>query len=193
VHSLDPRRDLQPGDLRLALIEHVRDPDSRRRALQEAQRRAESPFEQAVIERLIHAGYRVEPQVWIGHYRIDLVVSDAQDQVAVECDGDRFHGVEEIPLDMARQAILERAGWRFVRIRGTRFYRDPAGTMAWVFEELKRLGVEPAGAAAGAATVDEQATAFREKVVKRAWEIMRELDWLPETSEGEASPVIEQA
>ena len=147
--------------------------------MQDAQRRAESPFERAVIERLINAGYRVGPQVWIGHYRIDMVVSDAQDQVAIECDGDRFHGVEEIPQDMARQAVLERTGWRFIRIRGTRFYRDPERTMAWVFEEMKRLGIEPVGAIPSAATLDEQARAFREKVVKRAWEIMREQDWLP--------------
>jgi very-short-patch-repair endonuclease len=136
VHSLDPRRDLQPGDLRAALIEHVRDPGARRRALQDAQRRAESPFEMAVMERLVDAGYRVEPQVWVGQYRIDMVVSDGREQVALECDGDRFHGVDEIPLDMARQAVLERAGWRFIRIRGTRFYRDPERTMAGVVETL---------------------------------------------------------
>jgi len=186
VHSLDPRRDLQPADLRFALIEHVRDPGSRRRAVQEAQRRAESPFERAVIERLINAGYRVEPQVRIGHYRIDMVVSDAQDQVAIECDGDRFHGVEEIPLDMARQAVLERTGWRFIRIRGTRFYRDPARTMAWVFEELEHLGVAPGGATTTTSDVDAPARAFREKVVKRAWEIMRELAWLPVEADGQA-------
>jgi very-short-patch-repair endonuclease len=187
VHSLDPRRDLQPGDLRFALIEHVRDPGSKRRAIQEAQRRAESPFEKAVMERLISAGYHVEPQVWVGHYRIDMVVSDATNQVALECDGDRFHGVDEVPLDMTRQAVLERAGWRFIRIRGTRFYRDPAGTMAWVLDELKRLGVSPGGAGTNAAAVDEQAKAFREKAVKRAWEIMREMDWLPVEIDAQAA------
>jgi very-short-patch-repair endonuclease len=184
VHSLDPRRDLQPGDLRAALIDHVRDPGARRRTVEEAQRRAESPFERAVVERLINAGYPVAPQVWIGHYRVDMVVSDAQDEVVIECDGDRFHGVDEIPGDMARQAVLERAGRRFIRIRGTRFYGDPERTMAWVFGELTRLGVRPGGTIAGAAIVDEQARAFREKVVKRAGEIMREHDWLPEGTNG---------
>jgi very-short-patch-repair endonuclease len=187
VHSLDPGRDLKAGDLRRALIEHVRDPSAKRRALQDAQRRAESPFEAAVIERLINAGYRVEPQVWVGRYRIDMVVSNARAQVALECDGDRFHGVDEIPLDMARQAVLERAGWRFIRIRGTRFYRDPERTMAWVLAELDRLGVTPGGAAASLSDVDQQAMGFREKVVKRAWEIMREMDWLPEDQDGPAN------
>lgn len=192
VHSLDPSRDLKPGDLRSALIEHVRDPGSKQRAVQEAQRRAESPFETAVIERLVNAGYRVEPQVWVGHYRIDMVVTDGSAQVALECDGDRFHGVDEIPLDMARQAVLERAGWRFIRIRGTRFYRDPDRTMAWVFEELNRLGVPPGGAALTSVDVDEQAKALREKVVKRAWEILRELDWLPVGQEGQPNDTIQR-
>ncbi len=183
VHSLDPRRDLQPGDLRAALIEHVRDPGAKRRALQEAQRRAESPFEAAVMERLINAGYRVEPQVWVGQYRIDMVVSGGKEQVALECDGDRYHGVDEIPRDMARQAVLERVGWRFIRIRGTRFYRDPEQTMAWVFETLDRLGVASASATKSAADVEAQAKAFRERVIRRAWEIMREQEWLPEEAE----------
>lgn len=33
--------------------------------------------------------YVVEPQVWVGRYRIDIVVSDGRAQVAIECDGVR--------------------------------------------------------------------------------------------------------
>lgn len=179
VHSLDPVRDLQPGDLRRRLIDHVRDPGARRRAQLQAERRAESPFEVAVIQRLLAAGYRVEPQVGVGGYRIDLVVSDGFRQVAVECDGDRFHGPDQTPADMARQAVLERAGWRFIRIRGTRFYRDPDRTMAWVFDELRRMRVMPAGQVA-TATPDAAGDGLRESVVRRAWEIMRERGWVKE-------------
>jgi len=179
VHSLDPGRDLKAGDLRRTLIEHLRDPGARRKAMQDAAGRAESPFEVAVIEQLIGRGYRVEPQVWVGRYRIDMVVSDGKHQAAVECDGDRFHGVEKIPEDMARQAVLERAGWRFIRIRGTRFFRDPAGTMSWVCEELGKLGVEQAPPAATGEELNEQGLAFRERVIRRAREIMREQEWLP--------------
>ena len=179
VHSLDPNRDLKAGDLRRLLIEYVRDPGARRRSVQEAAHRAESPFECAVIERLVMLGYRVESQVWVGRYRIDMVVSDSRNQVALECDGDRYHGIDQIPEDMARQAVLERAGWRFVRIRGTRYYRDPEGTMAWVLSELRRLGVEPMGAAPSRAKMEQHAIEFRDRVVRRAWDIMREQGWLP--------------
>ena len=177
VHSLDPAHDLKEGDLRRELISHVRDPEARLRKQREALARAESPFEEAVIRHLVAAGYAVTPQVWVGNYRIDLVVTSGQQEVAIECDGDRYHGVEEIPADMARQAILERAGWRFVRIRGTRFFRDPEGTMTWVRGELERLGIRPAtdvpdrAASAGAD--------LREAIERRAWEIMREQEWAP--------------
>jgi very-short-patch-repair endonuclease len=177
VHSLDPAHDLKEGDLRRELISHVRDPEARLRKQREALARAESPFEEGVIRHLVSAGYAVTPQVWVGNYRIDLVVTSGQQEVAIECDGDRYHGVEEIPADMARQAILERAGWRFVRIRGTRFLRDPEGTMAWVRGELERLGIHPA------TTVPDMAASagaeLRETIERRAWDIMREQEWAP--------------
>ena len=185
VHSLDPGRDLKAGDLRRRLIEHVRDPGARRRALRKALERAESPFEQEVIQRLVALGYGVQPQVEVGHYRIDLVVSDGRGQVAVECDGDRFHPFEKIPEDLARQAVLERAQWRFVRIRGTRFYRDPDGTMDWVVGELARLGVEPVGPEpTEEPTPEAAAQELKERLIRRAWEIMNERGWVPRSNGG---------
>jgi very-short-patch-repair endonuclease len=175
VHSLEPGRDLQPYDLRRRLIDHVRDPGAVRRAQAAAVRRAESPFEAAVIERLVSAGFRVTPQVEVGRYRIDMVISDGEHRVALECDGDRFHPPEQIPEDIARQAVLERAGWRFIRLRGTRFYRDPEGSMRWVFEELARLGVSPVGQEPEAR---ESGEGLRGAVVRRAWAIMQERGWV---------------
>jgi len=150
----------------------------RRLAVQRAERRVESPFESAVIKRLILAGYDVKPQVRVGNYRIDMVVSGPDGEVALECDGDRFHGIDQIDDDMRRQAILERAGWRFIRIRGTRFFRDPDATMAWVFEELRRLSVEPVGTAPEVYAADAEAAEFRNRVIRRAWEIMQEQQWV---------------
>jgi very-short-patch-repair endonuclease len=177
IHSLDPSRDLKPEDLRRRLVEFVRDPNAKRREIDKATRRAESPFEKAVMERLVATGYKIEPQVQVGGYRIDIVVSDGVRQAALECDGDRFHGMDQIADDMARQAVLERAGWRFVRLRGTRFYRDPDSAMSWVTAELARLDVRPS--AATPTDVNAETVAFREGVVRRVWEIMRGQEWLP--------------
>jgi very-short-patch-repair endonuclease len=130
------------------------------------------------MRRLINAGYRVKPQVWVGLYRIDMVVSCGDQEVALECDGDRFHPPEKIPEDMARQAVLERTGWRFVRIRGTRFYRAPDETMEWVQSELSKLGIEPSGIEIGSSNGRVDGADFIAAVTARAHEIMREQGWL---------------
>lgn len=67
-----------------------------------------------------------------------------EEKVAIECDGERWHsGEAKIREDMERQTILERLGWRFVRIRGSEYYRDTEKTMARVVRELKDHGIEP--------------------------------------------------
>ena len=175
VHSLDPRRDLQPTDLRRRLIEHVRNPDISRRPTGEGPR-AGSPFEQQVLERLQREGFGAEAQVAVGGYRIDIVVSDGRRQVAIECDGDRLRPLEKIEEDMATQAVLERVGWRFVHVRATRFCRDPDGTIEWVVKELRRLGVEPLRTAQK--VTDPSGENLRNKVIRRAWQVMREQEWV---------------
>jgi hypothetical protein len=107
-----------------------------------------------------------------------MIVSDGRNRVAVECDGDRFHTIDQIPSDMARQAILERAGWRFLRVRGTRFFRDTEGTMKWIIEELHRFGVDPQMSLDVVPSLDESADEFRASVVRRAWETMKEQGWI---------------
>lgn len=177
VHSLDPDTDLKPGDLRRRLIEYVRAPGAQEQALRESQARAESAFERDVLARLIAAGYAVVPQVRIGGYRVDMVVTHGLKQLVVECDGDRYHGTDAIPADMARQAVLERVGWRFVRVRGTRFYRDPDQTMQEVVAQLAAAGIEPSAGTGGSASADE-GQQLRERVVQSAWRVMREQGWI---------------
>jgi hypothetical protein len=48
--------------------------------------------------------------------------------------------------DAARQAILERLGWQFVRIRGSSYYRDPDAAFKRVLDRLGELGIEPSNA-----------------------------------------------
>ncbi|MVD21663.1 DUF559 domain-containing protein, partial [Vibrio cholerae] len=61
-------------------------------------------------------GYRVTPQVAVGACRVDLVVEGRDDaRLAVECDGDKYHGPQQWIEDMRRQRSLERVGWVFWR------------------------------------------------------------------------------
>ena len=66
-------------------------------------------------------------------------------RLAVECDGDKYHGPERWTDDMRRQRILERVGWRFWRCWASSFTLDPDGCMADLFAILNRMGVDPGG------------------------------------------------
>lgn len=44
---------------------------------------------------------------------------------------------------MERQTILERLGWRFIRIRGSEYFRNPEETIERVVKELSAYGIEP--------------------------------------------------
>ena len=143
VHSLDSKADLKPGDLRRRLIEHALDPSPSTPKLEDGAARGESDFERRVLAELVKRGYRVAPQWKVGKYRIDLVVLGAKRRLAIECDGDRYLPLEKIPEAMARQAVLERLGWKFVRIRGSEFFVDPERAMQPVWRRLESLGIEP--------------------------------------------------
>jgi transcription elongation GreA/GreB family factor/very-short-patch-repair endonuclease len=111
----------------------------------------DSLFEQRVFLALRQRGYRVRPQYPAGRYRIDLVVEGGSKRLAVECDGDAFHNEENAEADAARQRELERVGWTFVRIRGSRFFLDPEAALEPLWAVLNRLGIEAHGEARQAA------------------------------------------
>ena len=134
--------------MRRKLLEYMLDPS--RRVTEEQDQRFDSDFERDVFRRITDRGFHVRTQVGVGdttnhRYRIDLVVEGMQGRLAVECDGDQWHGPERYEQDMARQRDLERAGWQFARIRGGDFYRDPDKAMEPVWVELDRLGIIPGG------------------------------------------------
>jgi very-short-patch-repair endonuclease/DNA polymerase III delta prime subunit len=186
VHCLDPRRDLHPSDLRRRLIEHVRTPPAASQPRgTAAPRRTPSALEQALFQALVREGFRPEVQVPVGGYRIDMVVSDGRRQVALECDGDRFQALDRIPEEMAKQAVLERVGWRFRRIRASRYYRDPDGTVEGVCKDLRRLGVEPMRA--DRELRSDVGENLEGKIIRRAWEIMRGEAWVKDAPRDEAS------
>ncbi len=143
VHSLDPKTNLKPGDLRRRLIEHALDPAALLRELEQGLSRTESEFERKVLAALVSRGYKVKPQWAVGKYRIDLVVEGEKKRLAIECDGDRYHPIDKIPNDMARQAVLERLGWKFVRIRGSEFFLDAEQALRSVWRRLDELGIAP--------------------------------------------------
>lgn len=102
----------------------------------------DSWFEVDVYLRIVARGYRVLPQYRAGRHRIDLVV-EGSTRLAIECDGDFWHGPDRFDEDMARKRQLERANWRFLHIRGSVFERDPDAALLPLWSELAELGIEP--------------------------------------------------
>jgi len=107
----------------------------------------ESPFEREVYDVVTERGYWVTPQVKVGEYRIDLVVEGHNDnRLAIECDGDRYHGPDRWDADMRRQRVLERAGWVFWRCFASNFVRRRQALISDLFRTLTEHGIEPMGA-----------------------------------------------
>ncbi len=75
------------------------------------------------------------------NYRIDLVIQGENNRVAVECDGDRYHGIEKWEYDQRREAQLRRAGWKFWRISGSAFYRDKDKALEGLWQFLDEEGI----------------------------------------------------
>lgn len=144
VHSLDAANDLKPGDMRKRLIDYAANPHALDVQHTEIEAHSESPFELAVATNLSDRGYHLVQQWKVGAYRLDMVALCGKKMVAIECDGERWHsGEEKVREDMERQTILERLGWRFIRIRGSEYYRAPEETMERVVSELTAFGIEP--------------------------------------------------
>ena len=113
------------------------------------------------MRKLLDRGYRVQAQVGSLGFRIDMVAEGANGaRLAIECDGDRYHGPEQWRQDMRRQRVLERVGWRFWRCFASSFYRDMEAVVADLVDTLSRMGIEPVGQS-GTARPAQRYTAHR--------------------------------
>jgi very-short-patch-repair endonuclease len=177
VHSFDPDRHLRANDIRLRLLQHVKDPWSTMRAYDGEVGKTESDFERQVLKRLTNSGYRVRTQWQVGYYRIDLVVEGGGKRLAIECDGDRYHPLEKLADDIARQTVLERLGWQFVRIRGSAFYREPDAAMKPVFDRLREMEIPTDGQLKEDSSTDRVLISELEMLVQQADETIEEPDY----------------
>lgn len=103
----------------------------------------DSLFEQRVFNQIVAKGFVVKPQVSALGYSIDLVIESTHGKIAIECDGDHWHGAEAFERDLARQRDLERCGWEFFRIRESEYYMDKIKSMQGLWELLKKKDIHP--------------------------------------------------
>ncbi|WP_319190704.1 AAA domain-containing protein [Streptomyces sp. DK15] len=148
-HSAKPEA-FHENDLRREYLDHLSRPAEEAEAelvgevtADQRHEAFESLFQQRVYRELVSEGYRVRPQYRVGRHAIDLVVEGGTQRLAVECDGDSFAEGEDASTVAQRQRDLERVGWTFVRVRGSRFHLDRDQAMAPLREALVRLGIHP--------------------------------------------------
>ena len=147
VHSFDPAAQLKPDDLRRSLFDWADGVMSGTIGAAEPFDLPDPEFTGQVLRALRKRGYRVEAGHDAGHdagaWRLDMVVRARGRAAAIECDGSGREDEDAIRRDMERQTVLERAGWKFVRVRSADWFRRPEKTLERVCEALAALGIAP--------------------------------------------------
>lgn len=138
------------NDLRYKLLDHFVNQNSKqliqnipiKREMGKQPEPFESWFEVDVYNQIVNKGLSVIPQYEVakGKYRIDLVaIFHDGTKIAIECDGDKWHGPEEYKNDILRQRVLERCGWQFFRVRGYEYYTNRTKALEPLWELIPKV------------------------------------------------------
>ncbi len=105
-------------------------------------RSPDSPFEVEVAEALRGCGYKIDYQIGIAGYFIDLGVKDPERPgrylLGIECDGATYHSAQSArDRDRIRQNHLEDLGWRIHRIWSTDWFRSPDSELKKAAEAIE--------------------------------------------------------
>lgn len=115
------------------------------RTMEDPPRPFDSWFEIDVALDIAGRGYTVVPQFKFGEYRIDLVVQGGNSMLAVECDGENWHGPDALDSDFKRQRDLQRCGWVFFRLRDSAYRVDRVKALDGLWPLLEERGIFPNG------------------------------------------------
>lgn len=104
----------------------------------------DSEFEIAVARVLSNAGYKVEPQVGVAGYRIDIGVYHPQRPgeyiLGIECDGKTYHSSRFArDRDRLREEVLKKRGWNIFRIWSIDWFNNRDLVIKNLIEELEIL------------------------------------------------------
>lgn len=104
----------------------------------------DSPFEEQVYKQLIDLGYKVDTQVGMSGYRIDMAVVHPKDPhkyiLGIECDGAMFHSAASAKeRDVYRQQFLESKGWKITRIWSRNWWKNASVEIERVDQLIKQI------------------------------------------------------
>lgn len=104
----------------------------------------DSDFEQAVAWALRDKGWKIQTQIGVSKFSIDLGVTHPDHPgvylACIECDGATYHGSPSArDRDRVRHAVLENLGWRLVRLWSTDYFQDPEEAIAKIDRRLNEI------------------------------------------------------
>ncbi len=107
----------------------------------------DSYFEQAVAGALRDKGWKIQTQIGVSKFRVDLgVVHPDYPGVylaGVECDGATYHGSPSArDRDRVRHIILENLGWRLIRLWSIDYFQDSDGALSRIDHRLRGILAE---------------------------------------------------
>lgn len=166
VYSVNPETDLKGDDMRLRLINHAAHPEDTAKLLEKTSPAAISEIEGAVAEYLTDCGYTMQLRQKVGSYTVSMICTDSHKRVAIEVDGDRNADEKYIAAEISKQSVLERLGWKFIRLRASEYYREPRAY-------LERLGlsISELGLSAGESAAEQNDGELLERVITLAAEL----------------------
>jgi very-short-patch-repair endonuclease len=109
---------------------------------------ADSDFEVEVADRLKARGYRVEVQVGVSGFKIDLGIRHPDHPesflAGVECDGARYHSSKSArDRDRLREEVLRGLGWEILRVWSTDWFDNPDVETEKLSKRLEQLRSHP--------------------------------------------------
>jgi superfamily I DNA and/or RNA helicase/very-short-patch-repair endonuclease len=111
----------------------------------------DSYFEEAVAIALRSRGWKIQTQVGVSKFRIDMGIVNPDKPgkylAGIECDGATYHGSPAArDRDRVRQIILESLGWNIIRIWSTDYFIDSESIIERVHQQLEELLVDDCNA-----------------------------------------------
>ena len=149
-HSMD-QDDLKEGDLRRTLLDYAGIPQ----ATADAMDKQPTSLELTVTRSLQEKGYEICQNMPVGSLTVPVAVQSGDKRVIIACDGEHWvDSIKEAASLRYSQAVLERLGWTFLRVRGSQWYLDPEKSLQTLEKQLQALGIVPGKQAAGAVQTD---------------------------------------
>ncbi|MDM5317198.1 AAA domain-containing protein [Fictibacillus sp. b24] len=104
----------------------------------------DSPFEEQVYKQLCNLGYKVDTQIGMSGYRIDMAVVHPNNPqkyiLGVECDGAMFHSAASAKeRDVYRQRFLEYKGWKITRIWSRNWWKNSSNEIEKIDQLIKKI------------------------------------------------------